>query len=270
MENRERSFGKHLHIHHIRTEHPEELHFVMHAHRRFELFYFAAGKASFWVEGCEYVLTPGDLMLFDVSEAHHIVVEPGEPYERIVVSFTRELMETLPQGERLLAPFTGHSPGHGNRLPASAFADDFWRQCLYRMTEPTEELQVVANLIPLCNEIARAYGRAQTESLSGRTLPRQVITYINDHLDTLADVEEITEALHLSRSALYTLFRRITGTSVWEYVTVKRLHRARSLLTEGVPPSQVYLRCGFRDYTTFFRAYKRYFGTAPSKKTGTG
>ena len=263
----EQSFHSMLKFHHTRTEDPTGLVFEMHAHHDYELYYLVSGRGSFWVEGCEYVLAPGDLMLFNQSEVHHIEVRPDEPYERIVVNFKGELFDELPDRALLLAPFAEHAPGHGNRLRPGDFPDDYWKQCLLRMTEATEprDLRLYCNLVPLCNEIRLAYGRNQPDSLRPETLPRQIIRYINDNLGSLTDVAQITAHFHISRTALYTMFKRVTGSSVWEYITVKRLLMARELLTGGIPPSQAFLRCGFRDYTTFFRAYKRQFGVSPGR-----
>ena len=35
------------------------------------------------------------------------------------------------------------------------------------------------------------------------------------------------------------------------------------MLTDGEKATKVYQRCGFRDYVTFYRAYKAKFGVSP-------
>ena len=256
-----------LKFHHTRTEHPAELHFEMHAHSAYELFYLVEGRGTFWVEGSEYSLHAGDMMMFNISEVHHIDVDPTEPYERIVVNFRGELFDDVPDGAALLEPFCGHISGHGNRLRPEDFPDTYWQRCLLRLAQESEQqgLQTYSNLLPICNEIRLAYAKIRPAVLPQDTLPRQIIAYINDNLHTLHGVEQITEQFHVSRSALYALFRRVTGSSVWEYITVKRLMEAKRLLNDGELPTAVYLQCGFRDYTTFFRAYKRQFGISPGK-----
>ena len=72
-----------LFVHHTLDEHPSSGDFSMHAHECYELFYFDKGSAVFWVEGTPYPLLPGDMMLFNVSEAHKIELQSDAPYERM-------------------------------------------------------------------------------------------------------------------------------------------------------------------------------------------
>ena len=47
-------------------------------------------------------------------------------------------------------------------------------------------------------------------------------------------------------------------------LTEKRLLLAQQLLEQGVPSGEAALRCGYQEYSTFSRAYKKQFGRAPS------
>ena len=68
------------------------------------------------------------------------------------------------------------------------------------------------------------------------------------------------------------MFKALTGTTVWDYIVTKRIMKARMLLQSGERPYDIYLKCGFKDYCSFFKAYKLKFGVSPkqdfkSKKT---
>ena len=78
-------------------------------------------------------------------------------------------------------------------------------------------------------------------------------------------LDHLSERFFISKSHLNRMFKKATGTTAWDYIVVKRLLMARSLLSEGMVPTDVYLKCGFRDYTTFFRAYKKHFGSTPKE-----
>ena len=60
-------------------------------------------------------------------------------------------------------------------------------------------------------------------------------------------------------------FREATGYTIHSYVTEKRLLLARDLLSRDVPLTEIAERCGYRDYSTFSRAYKKKFGKSPSQ-----
>ena len=57
----------------------------------------------------------------------------------------------------------------------------------------------------------------------------------------------------------------MTSCSVWDYVVLKRLLYAKALLGNGETPAAACAKCGFRDYSPFFRAYKAQFGVSPKE-----
>ena len=76
----------------------------------------------------------------------------------------------------------------------------------------------------------------------------------------------ISRRFYLSKSQLNRVFSRATGSPVWEYVRIKRLLSARERLLAGESAVNVCTECGFKDYSSFFRAYKARFGQSPSSE----
>lgn len=68
----------------------------------------------------------------------------------------------------------------------------------------------------------------------------------------------------LSKNQLNRMIQKAANTTVWRYITAKRLIYANELLYQGTPPLKTCAYCGFFDYPTFYKAYKKYFGHAPS------
>ncbi len=58
-------------------------------------------------------------------------------------------------------------------------------------------------------------------------------------------------------------FKEETGFTIGSYITEKRLARARELLALGVNATTACYQCGFQNYSTFLRAYKRRYGQLP-------
>ena len=54
----------------------------------------------------------------------------------------------------------------------------------------------------------------------------------------------------------------MTGTTVWDYILTKRLIAAKDMLMNGYRPNIVSEKCGWEDYSAFYRAYKLHFGVA--------
>jgi AraC-like DNA-binding protein len=54
------------------------------------------------------------------------------------------------------------------------------------------------------------------------------------------------------------------GISVHRYITEKRMMHAFSKIKDGALPTKIYTECGYNDYATFYKAYVKIFGKAPS------
>ena len=59
-------------------------------------------------------------------------------------------------------------------------------------------------------------------------------------------------------------FKEETGYSMHQYILEKRILKARNLILTGVPATTASLECGFKDYSTFGRAYKKLLNQLPS------
>ena len=89
--------------------------------------------------------------------------------------------------------------------------------------------------------------------------------YIEENLERHISVAELAEHVYLSKYYFMRFFKEMTGTSVYQYIIQKRLVGASNLIMEGVPVASVYLYCGFGDYTSFLRAFKKQFGYSPKQ-----
>jgi AraC-like DNA-binding protein len=63
------------------------------------------------------------------------------------------------------------------------------------------------------------------------------------------------------------MFRKETGTTVTQYIRIKRLVMARQEILKGCTADEAAYKAGFNDYSNFYRAYKAFFGIVPSDKT---
>lgn len=246
----------------LRDPKPED--FTMHTHHTHEIIYFISGDADYAVEGTLYPLRCGDMLLMRKSEAHNLIPKSATIYERIVVNFDPALLwEADPEGS-LAAVFDDRPLGRYNRFEAKLFPDNHWLFYLKRICDAKEQWRKKIYLLALLEEISEGFAKVRDESLhpqTGRTA--RIISYINEHLFEPVTLEELSKVFYVSRSQLNRIFKRDTGSTVYNYVVVKRLFEAQRLLIGGAAPSQVYEQCGFQDYVSFYKAYKRQFGRSP-------
>lgn len=81
--------------------------------------------------------------------------------------------------------------------------------------------------------------------------------------DVTADT--LAQLMNCSRSQLHTKLKSLTGQSTKEYLNEYRLTIARQLLEGGMSVSEVAFEVGFSDPNYFGRAFKKKYGTTPSR-----
>jgi AraC-like DNA-binding protein len=99
-------------------------------------------------------------------------------------------------------------------------------------------------------------------------LLEMMLTHVRKHLaDPELRVEELARRHHVSVRHAYTLFERI-GTTPGAYLREQRLLAAQAMLSDPrydrLAVSSIAAAVGFRDLSTFERAFRRQYGTTPA------
>ncbi|MDE7297780.1 MAG: AraC family transcriptional regulator [Lachnospiraceae bacterium] len=258
-----------LYARHAVDEHPDDRTFFMHIHERCEFFYFVSGKAEYLVEGARYPLEPGDLMIMSPLESHRTRILEDRRYERYVLNFSVSAVEKIDPEHRLLKPFFDRPAGRGNlyrpsELPGVPLAQNFCAMCGERLDDYERRIKITACLYFFLEQLGEAYTkRGAAEYQPPESLAEQMVAYVNAHLYSELSVPLLAEQFLLSVSQFGKIFKQATGAAPWEYITIKRLNAAREKMRAGTAAQRAGESCGFRDYSTFYRAYVKYFGCAP-------
>ncbi|MCC3371452.1 AraC family transcriptional regulator [Cohnella sp. REN36] len=264
---------QHVHLHtdslilHHTVDERKTDQYALHCHTFYEVFYFIAGEVSYLVEGTRYALEPHSLLLIAPHVFHGVKIESDIPYERISLHFVPGF---LPAENRsvLLSPFHAagiYYPDDGSRtmLP-------YFRQLMNARLadEAIRDLAFRARLEALLSQIlTTGYSRkgASDAAFSGKPVSR-IIAYLNEHIAEPITLDELSAAFYISKHHLNKVFRRATGTTVGHYLLRKRVVMAQNLMLQGHSASAAAAASGFRDYSSFYRAYKNVLGHAPSFK----
>ncbi len=263
--------------HHSVDAHPTKEDFPLHAHPFCEVFYFIAGSGYYTVEGRDYPLAPHNILLMRDGEIHKLHIDEHTPYERMAIHFPLdEILGKSTPFAGLRALFLDRTPGCDNLFaPATpdstAFLDScFMRICREEQTADEFALSLTAHLPALLSELYRT-GRSAPlphapSKREGDALLPEIIDYINRHLTEIEGLSELEHRFFFSKSTLNRLFSESTGSTVWEYVVLKRLHAARRMLLDGKSAALAAAASGFGDYSAFYRQYKRVFGESPRRE----
>ena len=244
---------------------------LIHAHPTYEILYFLEGDAVFSIGGTDYPLEPHTLLLIPPNVFHGIHVLTDQPYDRYTVHFDPGILSH--EHRALLL----------SKLPAKSDSSCCMRGMkdsgILEMLRQFDDLSVSPEslhkpLIPIFLQalIARILLKLpskSTESLptsgSTNTLKNNLLDYINDHFTEAITLDTLSARFFVSKSQLNQIFRKMTGTTVIDYIIRKRIAYAQQLLLNGVSAQQAGIAAGFGDYTSFYRAYKKHFGCSPNQ-----
>lgn len=231
--------------------------FLNHFHMIYEILLFIQGDVEFVIENKRFALNPGDLLFISPGQHHNINVNPKVPYERYVLKFPEY---EIPK--HLLAVARNKNGCHTTK--DTVIPDLFKRFDIhvknYHGVDLSGLMRCVLKeiLYYSCNE-SKPY---EAEIYNEKML--EVINYININIAKNFTLEELCNFFHYSKSYICKEFKQCMNVPIMQYIRTKKILLADSLIKAGAKPIEIYEQCGFLDYSTFFRAYKKTFGKAPS------
>lgn len=245
--------------------------FPYHYHTFHKVIMVLAGRAEYAVEGERYTLCSGDFVLVGRGCIHRPVMTEGDFYERVVFYISPEYLQKLTrEGDDMEQCF---------RLAQERFryvyraGDDGELHGLFTALEEALQdrdfggvLRARALCVQLLVAINRAVISGDGDEGRGDNKVVAILHYLNSHLTEPLSIEELASRFYISKYHMMRRFREETGYTIHNYISEKRLLMAQQLLKRGAALSQAAEQCGYQDYSTFSRAYKKQFGHAPSER----
>ena len=244
--------------------------FSYHYHDFHKVVIFISGKAAYHIEGKAYQLKPWDILLVNRHAIHRPEIDPSVPYERFILWIQndipwQELLKCFQKANdrsynlvRLNSALQEKMKDILFELENSAKSDEYGREILTQSLF----LQFMVYLNRIFLEKQYIY---DTRSYSSDSQIEELLRYINHNLTEDLSIETLSRKYYLSKYHMMRKFKEETGYTIHNYIISKRLLLARTKISEGTPILKAAQLSGFSDYTTFSRAYKKQFGTAPSQ-----
>ena len=247
--------------------------YEFHYHDFNKIVIFISGNTTYTIEGKSYELQPYDIVLVNAGEIHRPSVLDNTAYERIIIYVSPQFLNTFSEEEYdLNYCFNRAKQEHSNVLRIHSmeksklfqvcqeleysFADHAFAKELYQKILFLE-FMIQLNRTAILNHIN------YLDSAKDNTKLIQIMDYINDHLSEEISIDTLSAQFYLSRYYLMHFFKEETGYTIGNYITEKRLLLAKNMVQNGHSITEACFQSGFKNYSTFSRAFKKAFKTIP-------
>ena len=260
-------FGLFLQRQRIQKAEPE------HRHEFVELVYISGGEGVHGIDGVEYTVRRGCLLLINYRQNYYFrtetemefcnilldpewvsekLIEPENAFELLTLSGFAEFAQ-VDTGQPLLT-FRGETRTRLERLIDDMLAEQ-------KNREPGFEtaLKAQTNLL-LCLVFRQMVGTPQLPGALGPDFLR----YLREHCAEKLSLEALSKSCFYNPSYLSRRFKDYFGLTITEFLTRSRLEKAEELLlTTNLSTDEIAQSCGFSSKNTFYRQFKELRGMTP-------
>lgn len=263
-----------------RIENPSEA-LKPHIHDYFQVYYVEKGSIRHHLGKNSALLCCGDVFIIPPNVKHYISKEEDDTVF-YSMSFLPDFIDNLAQSHLLLADFLHSltSVPKGKLPPKiSLKANDsiLTESLLARILSEFNEKKLGSeDVIKDCTSVlitlfARNHFKKEIENIpigfeTNKSSVLHCIDYISNHSNEDITLEEISRYATMSKACFCRLFSSITKMSFKEFLHSKRIEKASELLsTTDLKVSSVAAKCGYGDFTTFYRNFKKITGLSPAE-----
>lgn len=243
-----------------------------HLHNSYEIYLFLQGNVNYFIEQSCYKLQKGNLLIFNSQEIHKAVILTDSLYERITIHFKPQMIQNLCTAKTdLLSCFQNRETGFNNIALLDANELNYFMSTATQLIDKLErdeygcDVLPVAYLIQLLVMINNIYSNKKLAMTSIITPKIQTtLQYIDLHLIDDLSLDNLSKALSIDKYYLSHIFKQDTGSTLYQYILMKRIALAKQLLRNGSSVTEACQQAGFNDYSNFIRTFKKITGISPS------
>lgn len=244
-----------------------------HYHDYYEIiFYLGDQEASYRKENTVYTVHKGDVIFCGMFETHIMDCTENEGHVRFCIGIEPRILGNYSKkSANLYQIFSGENPCY-----PILHLDNIHLQKYLRMIEEFQGLgnspgeQVIASAIVhrmlgclYCDmNLEQGQDMAQLQHVR---LVGSILHYVEENLADAISLQAVAKKYNYSVTYISKLFKSVTGSSLVSYIIEKRIGRARQMMYENVEIMQIAERVGYRNYSNFYKAFKKATGASPEE-----
>ncbi len=244
----------------------------LHYHDFYEFFVYLGNTGVFVIDGKEYGVRRGDIVLVDMFTPHMMIPDQEDRDECFVAHVNPELLiaYSTPNSNLLDIFQKGESCSPVHSIGEEGFPKYQYLMDEYKAVhlESGQDILIKAIIHQL---MAYAYGdcfsgyRCDDTVSRGLAVVTQIIHYINGHLAEKFSLQTLAKEINYSECYLCHLFKQATNKTISSYIQQKRIEMATGLLMRSMPIKKVAEQSGFSNYSHFYKTFKQQMNCNPAE-----
>lgn len=252
-----------------RTEDP-------HSHPFFQVFFLLNGKLTHHIHGVSADMSIGEMAIIPPNVVHNITLASNPTYYSL--SFTLSTFgEMNSMNEQSLMFLKSLEDADMIVLPKTTIADEdilhvqsiferIHKESMLKETGFKESIRSYGILL-ITQFIRRYYitnpDIAQNSSYTNEQMVLNCIKYIDKHFTEPLSLTSLSHMAAVSESTFCNCFKKLTGHTFQIYLNRLRIKYATELIKKGHKITAVSSFCGYNDFSTFSRNFKKVVGISP-------
>ena len=246
-----------------------------HVHKAVELLYVKNGSYTVLLDGVEYEIEKGDLVLFCSNAIHHVFTKnlPENEYYVIKISPTFFLQfSTEDEGAEYVMRFAINRRENKSIWTCRELEGTPLFSALqslideYEKNKYASQVATKLKIMELLVEILRSDSSSVEKAphTQAAALIYNTMVFVRNHYAEDMDERELARSLGMSYSYFSRSFKRVTGMTFKQYLNRTRVNQAEKMLCRGgASVSEVATRCGYNSISYFISVYKSITGKTP-------
>jgi len=249
-------------------------------HHHMEVLMVVDGSGSLNVNGRVVYLKEGDIIVLDSMMPHQIskidhtsaFVVLSLMYD--VTAFIRDKYMVFHRGE--LDKFFSKISESAFKIPGNSKIAPKIQNTLFEIENEfldSGDSNVIGSFVILIMSYLVQYNNRNFDEKHIAKTPHRAeiektMVYINQHLDENLTLDKLARIASMNKTYYSTVFKKVTGMTVWEYILNTRIELAISYLVKNNNEfniTEILGMCGFNNATSFNKTFKKITGKTPTQ-----
>jgi AraC-like DNA-binding protein len=246
-----------------------------------EIIYMLEGTTLIDCNKEEYVVEPGDLILFHPQALHSIYTTAREPLKYVVIKFNVNNLHInsnyTPKLGSIFKSAVGNSlapvyiPGYSfDNFPL----ENLFLECVKEVEKKDYgyDIRFQSIISSLLIEILRVWRKNGFNTDKAALIPQDsdslntILEYIDEHSNESLRVEALAEICHMSYSYFAKKFNELYGQSCKDYIEFIKISKVKDLLLfTDFDLNYISQETGFSDCSHLIRIFKKKVGITPKQ-----